>query len=247
METDLKPAFYALEKGGWRDYSTILHPPYTLWHLSYVVMGVALSPSLHLDRLGGTLLAFFLAVGIGAHALDELNGRPLKTHIPTWALSVAAAISIGGAVALGVVAAFTISLWLLAFVAFGGFILLAYNLELFGGRFHSNFWFALSWGAFPFLTGYWVSALDINAAAVLVAASCFGLSLAQRVLSTQVRSIRRRAVRVSGVVEFAGGKTMTLDKAVFLSSPERSLKLLSAAVVLLAIGLLAMNDALFSA
>ncbi|MFN2614977.1 MAG: hypothetical protein ABR552_09215, partial [Actinomycetota bacterium] len=96
------PAFYALRGGGWRDWWTLLHPPYTLWHLSYVVLGAATAPHLHAARLVKALIAFFLAMGIGAHALDELNGRPLSTRISARALRVAAILSIGAAIRLGV-------------------------------------------------------------------------------------------------------------------------------------------------
>ena len=78
----VRPAFYALRPGGWRDYLNLLHPPYTAWHLSYVVVGGCLAPSVPWGRLGLTVLAFALAMGVGAHALDELNGRPLATAIP---------------------------------------------------------------------------------------------------------------------------------------------------------------------
>ncbi len=81
--SESRPAFYALAAGGWRDYVTLLHPPYTAWHLSYVVMGAALAPQFEWDRLLAALAAFFLGMGVGAHALDELNGRPLRTRIPT--------------------------------------------------------------------------------------------------------------------------------------------------------------------
>ena len=143
MTTEARPAFYALAPGGWRDYVTLLHPPYTLWHLSYVAIGATLAPHLHSWRLAATAAAFFLALGIGAHALDELNGRPLRTRIRRETLVGLAAISIAGAVAIGAVTAVEVDLWLLAFVAFGGFIVCAYNLELFGGRFHNDAWFAL--------------------------------------------------------------------------------------------------------
>ena len=122
------PAFYALAPGEWRDYATLLHPPYTLWHLSYVVLGAALSPTVRYERLGATLLAFFLAVGIGAHALDELADRPLKTRIPGRVLCAGAGLSLAGATALGIAGAVLASTWLLAFVAFGVFIVPAYNL-----------------------------------------------------------------------------------------------------------------------
>ena len=99
---ETRSAFYALEPGGWRDYVTLLHPPYTLWHLSYVAIGAALAPGMTAERLLVALAAFFLAVGIGAHALDELHGHPLQTRISDRTLIVLSIVSIGGAVALGV-------------------------------------------------------------------------------------------------------------------------------------------------
>jgi hypothetical protein len=75
--TEARPAFYALAPGGWRDYLTLLHPPYTAWHLSYVAIGATLAPHFHADRLGAAAAAFFLGLGVGAHALDEWQGRPL--------------------------------------------------------------------------------------------------------------------------------------------------------------------------
>jgi hypothetical protein len=186
-----RPAFYALERGGWRDYVTLLHPPYTAWHLSYVAIGAALAPQFRLDRLLWTLAAFFLALGISAHALDELNGRPLRTAIPRAALVALALVSLAGAVAIGVGAAVAWGLWLLAFVAVGGFLVPAYNLELFRGRFHTDVWFGLAWGAFPLLTAYFAEAQSLRAEAILAAAFATSLSLGQRALSTHVRPVRR--------------------------------------------------------
>src|SRR3954449_13289605 len=109
---ETRPAFYALEPGGWRDYLTLLHPPYTLWHLSYVAIGAALAPGLTADRLLIALAAFFLAVGIGAHALDELHGHPLQTRISNRTLIALSVLSIGGAVALGLYASIAYTPWL---------------------------------------------------------------------------------------------------------------------------------------
>src|SRR5215210_2592498 len=131
-----RPAFYALRAGGWRDAVTLLHLPYTAWHLSYVAIGAALAPAFHGDRLLAALAAFFLAVGVGAHALDELRGRPLRTRFSDAVLWTLAGASLGGAVAIGVAGAIAVSPTLLPFVACGSFIAVAYNLELFGGRFH---------------------------------------------------------------------------------------------------------------
>ena len=153
-----RPAFYALAPGSWRDYVTLLHPPYTAWHLSYVAIGAALAADFRLSRLLPTLAAFFLAVGIGAHALDELHGRPLGTELGSGTLALLAALSIAGAVAIGVYTAVAWSPWIAVFAILGAFIVCAYNLELLGGRFHTDAWFALSWGAFPLVTGFFAVA-----------------------------------------------------------------------------------------
>src|SRR2546421_13025080 len=87
-----RPAFYALGPGGWRDFVTLLHPPYTAWHLSYVALGAAAAPTVHADRVAATLAAFALPVGVAAHALDELQGRPLRTGLSDRVL-IALAIS----------------------------------------------------------------------------------------------------------------------------------------------------------
>jgi hypothetical protein len=193
MNGEPRPAFYALTGGGWRDYATLLHPPYTLWHLSYVAIGAALAPHMKWGLLGWTTLAFLLAMGIGAHALDELNGRPLRTAIPAPVLVGLAAVSIAAACAIGVVAAAATTWWLLLFIVFGAFIAVAYNLELFGGSFHSDLWFAASWGAFPVLTAYFAAAERLRGEAFAAAGFALLMSLAQRTLSSEVRFARRNA------------------------------------------------------
>jgi hypothetical protein len=232
-----RPAFYALAPGGWRDYVTLLHPPYTLWHLSYVAVGAALAPEFQADILGLALLAFFLAMGVGAHALDELHGRPLATRIGRRALIALATASVTAAAAVGVVAAMRTSLWLLAFVAAGTFIVVAYNLELFGGRFHGDPWFSLSWGAFPVLATYFAAAETIRLEAVLGAAFAALLSHAQRRLSTPVRLIRRRVASVSGGIELSDGTVIPISRETFTEEAERALRALAACTVALALAL----------
>jgi hypothetical protein len=194
---EVRPAFYALRGGGWRDYVTLLHPPYTLWHLSYVAVGAALAPRFHLDRMLWALAAFFLALGVAAHALDELKGRPLRTQIPSAALVGIAVATLAGAVAIGIGAADAWGWGLLAFVAIGAFLVPAYNLEL---ALHNDWGFALAWGAFPALTGYFVEAQTLRLEAFAVALYAFALSFAQRALSTPVRRARRELGTTSGTV-----------------------------------------------
>ena len=149
-----RPAFYAAGRGGWRDWWTLLHPPYTAWHLSYVALGAALAPHLDGTRLVATLLAFFFAVGVSAHALDELSGRPLQTNISSGALKVATAIGLAVAVALGLAGISRVGVVLVPFLVVGPLLVVAYNAELFGGYVHTDAGFAASWGAFPLLTAY---------------------------------------------------------------------------------------------
>jgi hypothetical protein len=239
--TTSRPAFYALEPGGWRDYVTLLHPPYTLWHLSYVAIGAALAPDLEVERLLATLAAFFLAVGIGAHALDELHGHPLRTRISDRALLWLAAVSIGGAVGLGVYASIAYTWWLAPLVVAGGFIVCAYNLELFGGAFHSDAWFALAWGAFPLLVAYLAAAERMRVEALVAAVFAAFLSLAQRQLSTQVRTVRRRVTAVSGRLELADGTREPVTAETLTRAPEAALRAMTVAVVSLAVALLALH------
>jgi hypothetical protein len=194
----VRPAWYALRAGGWRDWVTVLHPPYTLWHLSYVAVGAALAPQFHLTRLLWAFAAFFLAMGIAAHAFDELNGRPLRTQIRSATLAVTAFVALGGAVGIGIGAASAWGWWLLAFVGAGAVLVPAYNLELFGGVLHNDWGFALAWGAFPALTGWFVEAQTIRVEALGVAAYATALSRAQRALSTPVRQARRTQGTVEG-------------------------------------------------
>ena len=195
----LKPAYYALAPGGWRDYVTVLHVPYTLWNLSYVALGAAIAPQFSTDRMLWTMAAFALALGVAAHMLDELNGRPLATRIGSGTLVVLSALSLAGACAIGVWAAFAWGFGLLGFVAVGAFVVPAYNLEWFGGRLHNAWGLALSWAAFPVVTAYFAQALTIRPEAVLAAAYATAMILVQRTLSTPVRRARRELGTMEGV------------------------------------------------
>jgi hypothetical protein len=234
-----RPAWYALERGGWRDYVTLLHPPYTAWHLSYVVMGGCLAPVVAWERLGAAVAAFALAVGVGAHALDELNGRPLRTKIPDRVLVALAVVSLAGACAIGVMGAVAFHAWLGLLIPIGLFLVLAYNLEFAGGRFHSDAWFGLAWGGFPVLTGYAAVAGGIGGVAVLAAAFAVLLSLAQRALSKHVRYVRRRVIAVHGELELADASKEVLDAGRLTAAAEIGLRLLSLATVVLAATLVA--------
>ena len=232
-----RPAFYVLPSGGWRDYWSLLHPPYTVWHLSYVAIGAALAPDLHVGWLLETLAAFFLAMGLAAHALDELNGRPLRTRIPGGVLIAIAVVGLSGAIAFGVHGVIEVSSWLWAFIVAGTFLVVAYNMELFGGVVHSDLWFALAWGALPVLTAYFAQTAVVRVEAVLAAAACAAISAAQRTLSTPVRRLRRTVVDVRGEVELNDGTRERIDASAIRDAPERALRWLSLAMPLVATAL----------
>jgi hypothetical protein len=236
-----RPAFYALREGGWRDLVTLLHPPYTAWHLAYVAIGAAAAPVIYADRLAAALGAFLLAVGISAHALDELRGRPLRTRLPKGALIALGVAGLLGAVAIGIAGIVVVSPLLAPLVVIGGLMVPAYNLELFGGRFHNDTWFAVAWGGFPAFTGYFVNSLAIRPSGLLVTAACCLLSTAQRRLSTPARELRRKTDSVTGEQRMTDGEVRAVDKATLSAPLEGALSALSLALVALAIGLVAVR------
>jgi len=229
-------AFYALAPGGWRDYWTLLHPPYTAWHLSYVLLGAAIAPAPDPRIVFGAIAAFGLAVGIGAHAFDELKGRPLGTRIPSVVLLLAGVLALIAAAGFGALAATIVGPRYLAIVGLGVILVAAYGLEI--EPIHSDIGFALAWGAFPVAaTGIALGAAPLPTGLAAVGAAL--LSLAQRRLSTPVRTIRRRVVDVSGEIRYRDGSARRLDAQTLLAAPEGALRLLWVASVAIGSGVLA--------
>ncbi len=237
------PAFYArprfLAPGAWRDWWSVLHPPYTLLHLSLVTIGACLSGPLLLWRLVASLIAFFLAVGVGAHCLDELHGRPLGTTLPRWALLAGAATGLGGAIALGVLGVFLVGPWMGAFIAVGAVVAVGYNLELFAGRLHNRVVVATAWGGFPILTAYFAQHDRLGVAAVLAAGFGAMVTLAQQQLSTPARHLRRRTASLEGVARLRDGSEEEVTVDTVLAPLESALRTLCRAGPLLALALLA--------
>lgn len=225
------PAYYARRGGQLADWWTLLHPPYTVWHLSYVVLGACLAPVVDLGVLGLTVLAFGLATGVGAHALDELKGRPLRTGIGERTLWAAATASVLLAVGLGCWLAWRESALLWPLVAAGPVLVAGYNLELFGGRLHTGAGFALAWGGFPVVVGYVAQdpSMGIAGTAAVVGAATAAvlLSSAQRALSTPARRLRRHSPDLTA-----------RERADALAPLESALRALAWAHPLLALGLL---------
>ncbi len=230
-------AFYAREGGAGSDLLTVLHVPYTAWHLSYVVIGAALAPQIDWVRFVGTLVAFFGGTGLAAHALDEWNDRPLDTRLSNRCLFSVTAIGFALAIGAVIVGVILFTPWVIAWAVVGAILATGYALEWFRGTLHSDLGFALLWGGFPVIVGYWVQADTISVAAAGVALVAVILSLVQRSLSTSARFVRRRTNDAHVVLSTDDGESHW-NRAELLSTWERPLSLMSAAMVILALSLL---------
>jgi hypothetical protein len=241
MAEPAAPAFYARHGTAASDWWTLLHPPYTVWHLSYVVLGAAIAPTRDWTALGFSVLAFFLAVGLAAHALDELHGRPLKTGLSESTLWTVSALALGGAVGLGVIGSFFWdgTNWALAVaIPLGMLLVVGYNQELFGGVLHTDHAFAWGWGGFPVVVGYVAQSPDQTPSLLLAATAATGTSYAQRHLSTPARRLRRRTASVGGTLTTVDGASIRLDSSTLLAPLEKALQALSWAIPMAAVALL---------
>ena len=234
-------SFYAtpalLQQERWRDWWTVLHPPYTMLNLSLVTIGACLVGPVNALRLFVTLVAFFLAVGLGAHSLDELHGRPLMTSIPSWQLVGAGVIGIAGAVGLGIAGLFLVSPYLSLFMVIGVLVAVGYNLELFNGRLHTGPILVLGWGAFPVLTAYFAQHAKLSVASLFAAAFGALVTQIQRTLSTPARDIRRRILSINGTITWHDGTPNPISKQTILAPLERSLMTLCWSGVAIALAL----------
>ena len=208
-----------------RVFVGLLFLPYTGMVLAYTVAGAMLAPSIHWDRVAALVIIYFFALGIGAHALDAIGSRAVKpwgavfSRRELWVLAVCSlviAYAIGGYYMV----VFTPWLWPIAIAE--GFFVLAYNLEWFGGRFHNDPWFAISWGALPVCAGYVLQTNDLTVPVVLMSAAAAMFSLVEIKASRRYKEMKRSSDAAGGVMQ---------------ASLEAILKSISAGVLLLAAAL----------
>jgi hypothetical protein len=236
--TSLKPSWYSSKNTGIvSDFINLLHPPYTLWHLSYVLIGISLSPGIYFDRSIAVLVAFFLGLGLGAHALDETMGNPLRTRISKTRLYIVGFVSLSVAILIGLYYVIELSFLILPFVAIESFFAVTYNLEIFEKRFHTDIVFALSWGSIPFLTGYFVNSLSLSISSLVMALGIGLLTYVQRTLSTQARMFRRNIDGVQSI-NLVTGDRIPMSSQELISPAEKSLKALTLMVFALSVALI---------
>jgi hypothetical protein len=207
----------------------LLFLPYTGMVLSFTVIGSMLAETVHWDRVAAIVIIYFLALGIGAHALDALGSRAVKpwgsvfTKRQLWAVA-AGTVAVAYAIGLYYVVRYAPLLGVIAVLE--GFFLLAYNLEWFRGRFHTNAWFAFSWGFLPVMAGYVIQTDSVSLAIVLVATAMAALSLVEINASRPYKALKRSAEG-----QTVGGRAQVAQLEVILKS-------VSLGVILLGIALL---------
>ncbi|MCZ6719690.1 MAG: hypothetical protein V3S73_05930 [Gammaproteobacteria bacterium] len=213
-----------------RVFVGLLFLPYTGMVLSYTVIGSMMAETIYWDRVLAILVVYFLALGIGAHALDALGSQGIKpwgrifSDKTLWILAIG---SVSAAYAIGAyyMILYTPLLWLIAIPE--GFFLLAYNLEWFKGRFHSDGWFAFSWGSLPVLAGYVLQTNQISFPVLLVACAAAMLSLVEIKASRPYKAMKRTVAE--------DGKTVDHGQVQVF---EAILKSISLGVILLGAGML---------
>ena len=238
-------AWYARSGGKVRELYTIMHLPYTSMVLSYVLIGAAISPSMHLSRLILTLLAYFLGLGLSAHALNELHVRHWGENLTRHELEILFLLPLIGAISIGAYGMLILydasrsliaPLILLVFIFTETFFLIAYNSDIAKGRFHSTVSFAFSWAALPVIISFYVNALTITLPAVLVASAMAATAAIEITLSRWCKDFRRKNPTVE--LQFADRTKQDLNAPELIASPEKALKLIVIAVDLLSIGLI---------
>ena len=155
-----------------------MHFPLPLCMLSFATLGAVLAPAVHVDRLLWTYVIVFGSLCLASYSFDELKSRPLHTTIPEGQLRTLGSIGMGVSLLGGGYLASTVSPILLAWIPPAAFTVLAYNMELFKGRFHNSTVFALGWGGLPTLGSYFLQTLTLSIPALLTTIATMAFSLA---------------------------------------------------------------------
>lgn len=242
----MEGAWYARHGGKVGELYTILHLPYTSMVLSYVLLGADLSHSLFVDRLALTLLAYFLGLGISAHALNELNARHWGTALSKIDLEIAFLLPLVGALSIGLYGVQVLyhasgmnlvpPSVLVLFIALETFFLFAYNTDYASERFHNDIAFAFAWALLPFLTSYYVNSLAITGGVVVIGLALAATAMIEINLSRWCKNFRRRTNVTE--IKFDDGSLLSISTPLLIKNPEKALKLIVIVVALLSIGLL---------
>ena len=171
----------------------ILFLPYTCIVTCFAAWG-SLGGEFSAERLAAICFIYFLSVGVSAHCLDAVGGKTKpwgnlpKKKIMTIALSVLAV-----AFFIGIYYALESPLLIPIGIA-EGFFLFAYNLELFGGRFHNNFFTVISWGILPVFAGSVIQTNSISGVTLILA--CVSAAITYLLITTSRKYKRLKIDKV---------------------------------------------------
>jgi len=214
-----------------RVFVGLLFLPYTGMCVSFTIIGSMIVGEIAWERVAAIALIYALALGVSAHVADTLGSKKTKPWGTYFSKAQLLALMAGTLVAAYAIGVYYIMYFvpLLAIVAvLEGFFLFAYNYETFGGRFHNNFWFAVSWGALPALAGYVMQENTVSILALAVSGLTGLASYAEIRMSRPYKQLKR-----------GGGDPELAERL------ESRLKILSVGTIALAIALLAYR-AIFS-
>jgi xanthine/uracil permease len=206
----------------------LLFLPYTAMVLSFTAIGSMLARHIYWDRVLSIMLIYFLGLGIAAHALDAVGSKERKPwgHVFTrpqlWSMAVASLVV---AYAIAVYYLLRYVPWLSIVAVLEGFFVFAYNLEWFHGRFHTDGWFAFSWGFLPALAGHVMQTNRISPTAMVLALSMGLLSIVEIKASRPYKAFKGRL------------HPLGEEEKRLMEGYEAILKSISLGVVLLAVGL----------
>jgi xanthine/uracil permease len=212
-----------------RSFIGLLFLPYTAMVLAFAVIGSMAAASIFWDRVLAIVLIYFLGLGIAAHALDALGSKQTKpwgnvfTKRQLWIL---AAASLALAYLIAIYYMIRLVPWLATVAVLEGFFVFSYNLEWFGGRFHTDGWFAFAWGFLPVVAGYIIQTNTISAPALVLAASMALFSMVEIKASRPYKDLKRQR------------QSLKEAEKLLVQRYEAILKCISLAVILLGIGML---------
>jgi hypothetical protein len=212
-----------------RSFVGLLFLPYTGMVLSFTVIGSLLAGIIHWERVLAIVLIYFSALGIGAHALDALGSKGIKpwgtvfSRAQLWALA-AASLALAYGIGIYYIVLYVPLLTVMALLE--GFFVFAYNLEWFSGRFHTDRWFAFSWGFLPVLSGYIIQTNSLSFAALVVGGAMALISLVEITASRPYKALKRRL------------PALREEEKALMARYERILQYISSSVILLGAGLL---------
>ena len=178
-----------------RAFIGMLFLPYTGMCISFTIIGSMLSESIAWDRVLSIFIIYFLALGVSAHAADNLGSKKIKpwgNYFSTFELRlmVIGGLSVSYILGIYYIIAFVPLLLIIAIIE--GFFLFAYNFELFNGLFHNNFWFAVSWGALPLLAGFVIQTNSISVLSLISSIMAFLVAYIEIRISRKYKELKRK-------------------------------------------------------